>query len=422
MRILKGILHSVVFLTPVLLPYCIFMGVQQLGLKPTDNMIMAWLPIFTFVFVFLLVCSWLIVYLMSYYFRKEPEKKWYHTALNIPLLLVPVSCHLMLWVVAIQLTVSLPLSTFIAVLNCTALPALAWLSTSRITSNQVLGHIVLVLSYVIPFAFYFITRRRLTLEYKWRKTMNEKQLLQAWKEEENVAHIRGWDFSHIAGRHTEDTNFPWDYKQRILTDLSPDMKLLDVDTGGGEFLLSLGHPKENTSATEAYPPNAKLCRDTLIPMGIDFREAVGNSSLPFEDESFHMVIDRHGDYNAQEFYRILKKGGLVVMQQVGAENDAELAELLLGTHNPPFPEMRLEIIRQQFEEAGFEVLEAQECFRPIRFMDIGALVWFARIIEWEFPGFSVEGCKERLFAAQKILEQQGYVEGQTHRIILVARK
>jgi len=164
------------------------------------------------------------------------------------------------------------------------------------------------------------------LEYKWRKTMNEKQLLQAWKEEENVAHIRGWDFSHIAGRHTEDTNFPWDYKQRILTDLSPDMKLLDVDTGGGEFLLSLGHPKENTSATEAYPPNAKLCRDTLIPMGIDFREAVGNSSLPFEDESFHMVIDRHGDYNAQEFYRILKKGGLVVMQQVGAENDAAVTE------------------------------------------------------------------------------------------------
>jgi len=82
MRILKGILHSVVFLTPVLLPYCIFISFKQLGLKPTDNMIMAWLPIFTFVFVFLLVCSWLIVYLMSYYFRKEPEKKWYHIILE----------------------------------------------------------------------------------------------------------------------------------------------------------------------------------------------------------------------------------------------------------------------------------------------------------------------------------------------------
>ena len=28
------------------------------------------------------------------------------------------------------------------------------------------------------------------------------------------------------------------------------MKLLDYDTGGGEFLLTLTHPFENTSATE----------------------------------------------------------------------------------------------------------------------------------------------------------------------------
>jgi DNA mismatch repair protein MutS2 len=36
---------------------------------------------------------------------------------------------------------------------------------------------------------------------------------------------------------------------------------------------------------------------------------------------------------------------------------------------------------------------------------VGALVWFARIIEWEFPGFSVESCLERLYEAQRILEE-----------------
>ena len=34
--------------------------------------------------------------------------------------------------------------------------------------------------------------------------------------------------------------------------LKPDHELLDMDTGGGEFLLSLKHPYEKTSATEAY--------------------------------------------------------------------------------------------------------------------------------------------------------------------------
>ena len=78
--------------------------------------------------------------------------------------------------------------------------------------------------------------------------MNEQELLNAWKAEERAAHIHGWDFSHIAGRYTEETDLPWDYRQIILERLTPEMKLLDVDTGGGEFLLSLRHPYQNTSA------------------------------------------------------------------------------------------------------------------------------------------------------------------------------
>ena len=38
------------------------------------------------------------------------------------------------------------------------------------------------------------------------------------------------------------------------------MKLLDMETGGGEFLLSLNHSKHNTSAIEGYQPNVELCK------------------------------------------------------------------------------------------------------------------------------------------------------------------
>ncbi|MBQ7982483.1 MAG: SAM-dependent methyltransferase, partial [Clostridia bacterium] len=58
----------------------------------------------------------------------------------------------------------------------------------------------------------------------------------------------------------------------------------------------------------------------------------------------------------------------------------------------------------------------------IRFFDVGALVWFARIIEWEFPGFSVESCLERLLAAQTLLEKTGSLCAKTHRIFLQAVK
>ena len=69
--------------------------------------------------------------------------------------------------------------------------------------------------------------------------MKEQEWISAWKKEENIAHIHGWDFSHIAGRYAEEMDLPWDYQRIILDYLKPEMKLLDVDTGGGEFLPAL---------------------------------------------------------------------------------------------------------------------------------------------------------------------------------------
>ena len=43
-------------------------------------------------------------------------------------------------------------------------------------------------------------------------TMKEKELIDIWKKEESVAHIHGWDFSHIEGRYTEETDLPWNYQ------------------------------------------------------------------------------------------------------------------------------------------------------------------------------------------------------------------
>ena len=243
-----------------------------------------------------------------------------------------------------------------------------------------------------------------------------------WKEEEAIAHIRGWDFSHIDGRYAEEEDLPWDYREEILKRLTSDAKLLDVDTGGGEFLLSLGHPAENTAATENYLPNVTLCAGKLPPLGIDFRPGDGKGTLPFADSSFDMVIKRHGDFCPEDIHRLLRPGGLFITQQVGAENDRELVELLLGKTELPFPEQYLSIACRQFRDAGFVVLKAREAFRPIRFYDVGALVWFARIIEWEFPGFSVDACRERLLVAQKLLEEQGFLEGRIHRFLLVAQK
>lgn len=251
--------------------------------------------------------------------------------------------------------------------------------------------------------------------------MNE-QLYDFWKAEEEAVHIHGWDFSHIQGRYAEEDSLPWDFRAVIGEYLRPGHRLLDMDTGGGEFLLSLGHPYPLTSATEGYPPNVALCRRTLSPLGIDFRESADCQALPFGDGAFDVVTNRHGSFDPGELYRVLKPGGIFLTQQVGEENDRELVELLLPGTPKPFPGLNLAEQEKHFRKAGFEILQSGEAFRPIRFFNVGALVWFARVIEWEFPGFSVDGCLPQLEQAQRILKQDGQVAGAIHRYLMVAKK
>lgn len=252
--------------------------------------------------------------------------------------------------------------------------------------------------------------------------MNIEALKQVWKREEAQAHIRGWDFSHIGGRYEEEGDLPWNFRSIVQSYREDSRELLDMDTGGGKFLLSLGHPYAHTAATEGYPPNVELCKRTLCPLGIRFREAADVSQMPFEDGQFDLIINRHGDFSIPELRRLLKPGGLFLTQQVGEENDRELVELLLPGTQKAFPGLNLSEQSAAFRRAGFELLQEEECFRPIRFYDVGALVWFARIIEWEFPNFSVDGCFDRLLEAQHILEEQGVIAGTIHRYLIIAKK
>ena len=41
--------------------------------------------------------------------------------------------------------------------------------------------------------------------------MNIEQLRKEWKREEELAHIHGWDFSHIDGRYKDGEDVPWNY-------------------------------------------------------------------------------------------------------------------------------------------------------------------------------------------------------------------
>ena len=249
--------------------------------------------------------------------------------------------------------------------------------------------------------------------------MSTTTLKELWKQEEEL-NFKGWDFSHLENRWEEES-LPWDYQNILINYLKPTDKLLDMGTGGGEFLLSLKHPYHNTAVTEMWEPNVTLCKEKLEPLGIEVRQVFNDDNLPFETNTFDFIINRHESYNIHEVTRILKPNGFFITQQVGGKNNEVLSQTLIKNFNPQYPGNTLDHVLQEMAKNSFEVIYQNEYFPYLRFKDIGAIVYFAKIIEWEFPNFSVDNCFLALCKLNEELKLKGYIESFEHRFILVCR-
>jgi len=234
----------------------------------------------------------------------------------------------------------------------------------------------------------------------------------------------GWDFSHITmtGRMV-DAPLTWSYASIVLNHLKSAQSLLDMDTGGGEYLSSLQPLPSHTCATEGYAPNVSVARKRLEPLGVQVYEAIGKSELPFAANQFDLVINRHGAYIAKEVWRILKPGGLFITQQVDCSNFTELNALL---NAPPsafqYLNWRLESAIQEVQPADWHVI-AQKEEQPItRFFDIGAIIYYLKAISWQVPDFTVEKYFDKLVEIHNKIQRDGYIDIHYHRFLIVARK
>jgi len=251
--------------------------------------------------------------------------------------------------------------------------------------------------------------------------MSNADLIKQWEAEETYA-FEGWDFSHIDGRWFEPAP-TWDYKEVVKSYLKDTDILLDMGTGGGEILLSLNHPHKNTFATEAYLPNFELCKRVLSPIGITVAQTYDDDKLPFQDESFDVIINRHESFDIMEIGRALRHKGYFITQQVGNKNTNEFMQML---NDKDFVFDRTHHTSEKYvaalEKQGFQIIQTSEIEYPVKVYDVGALVFQAKIIVWEYPSFSVKTHLDKLLACHKIIEEQGFLEATGHRFLIVAQK
>ena len=239
--------------------------------------------------------------------------------------------------------------------------------------------------------------------------------------EASEAAFAGWDFSWLDGRWIEGP-IPWDYRELVMARFEGVQSLLDLGTGGGELLASMAPLPADTWATENYPPNGPIARARLEPLGVRVVTDIPDDALPFPDDTFDLVIDRHESYNPAEVFRILKPGGRFITQQVGGQDNLRLNELLQDEMCFEFADWEPAAAVSGLEAAGFQVVERMEAGLETRVTDIGAVVYYLRAIPWQIEGFTVEGYRDRLLALHEMMQREGVLTLRSHRFLIEAVK
>lgn len=240
----------------------------------------------------------------------------------------------------------------------------------------------------------------------------------------NAQKMEGWDFSYLRGRRHEDQP-PWSYRDTVYSMFNGIRNMLDMDTGGGEVLIDLkAHTKTwppRVYATEAYPPNTAIAKRNLEPIGVDVVTYESRSRLPFDDDMFDLIINRHGSYSVREVKRILRPGGVFITQRIKFCDKLRL-NALLGGPGPEYDRFDFTHAVSKFVDAEFDILHQEEFHGSDIFDDIGAIVFVLTAAPWELPGFSVEAYRDRLYALHQSIQSNGPLDVGIGFLLLVARK
>lgn len=249
--------------------------------------------------------------------------------------------------------------------------------------------------------------------------MINNNLIEQWKKDER-ANFEGWDFSYLRNRMKEDKR-PWDYIKMAKNLVRNSSSLLDIDTGGGERLLQLAPLPKKSYAIEGYKPNVKVAKRNLKKEGVKVFEADSAHKIPFKDESFDLIINRHGTLNAKEIYRVLKREGILFTQQVDAKrNFVDLIKAF--KEKPKWTFNNLTYRKKELEKEGFKIIKAREWKGKITFKDVGAIIYLLKSTPWLVDNFSVESHLKYLEKLQKRLEKNGKLVFTLANFMILAKK
>lgn len=156
------------------------------------------------------------------------------------------------------------------------------------------------------------------------------------------------------------------------------IRLLDVGTGTGRFLRQAASslPTSELNGVDMSPWYVSFARDLLAPLPRTNVDVANAEALPYADGSFDVVTSifmlhelprRVRRTVLGEMHRVLKPGGLLVLEDAAQPSDAKelapaLAQFSKDMHEPFFADYQEDDIEQLMVEAGFTGTAVAPCF------------------------------------------------------------
>lgn len=236
---------------------------------------------------------------------------------------------------------------------------------------------------------------------------------------DSIDELRGWDWSRLRAHRAET---PWNYPDVVRSHVKPTDHVLDVGTGGGERFLALAEAFGTGVGVDSDPAMIEVASENLPDDLKDrVRFMVGDAGdLPFDGESFDVVLNRHSVVNPDEVVRVLRPNGLFVNQHVGPNNLEKLVDPWRHMGDLGLGDIQGELDR--FVELGCEVLEFREYDVEYVFLDEESLLFQLKAMPMPAPVVAERDAE--LIAA--VLESTSGADGafysNEHRFLRVIRK
>ena len=243
------------------------------------------------------------------------------------------------------------------------------------------------------------------------------------------------------GIYHEDPR-PWDFLEVLRTNIAPGSLVLDAGCGPitTDKLPELAQIASGIVAFDnAYQSKIlATAQDNLFQAGL--RDKIDllyadinpkNGVLPFANESFDAATFMLSPHNSQEAFRVLKSGGVAILERVG-EGDKRNIKQEFGSDSNCKPRGYLmedqngdlsEKYKEDFLAAGFKQVDAQNGYWTTVYTFEGLLdiIKGARTVR----GFDIEKDEEilkRIKIKYGIKNHPDFITTSQHRILLIARK